>query len=174
MLIGTAAVYHVRSQLNLLYLLNLHFQTDFFHIGGDLPGIHGIALGIAEGIAVVLADGLDLFRQINLHPGVVDGIHHRGRAANGHGIVVQYRVLRVIDIILGAVASPLDLNRDLRYPSVVHVHINGAGILVSLGKGAGRYVAGEGNGITQGDVLSRLLQPGQVYLRRQFAGIQLA
>ena len=105
---------------------------------------------------------------------MVDGIHHCRRAADGNGVVVQHRVFRIVNVILGTVASPLDDHGHLRHPAIVHIGENRAGILGAYRKGGSGHVAGIGNGIAQGDPLPGLGDLGKIHLGRQLAGIQLA
>ena len=140
---------------------------NLFHIGGDLRRVHGVALFIAEGIAVALADGLRLIRQVHLDHRLPDFIGDGGGADDVHRGIVQLNVFRVVQIILRPGAVILHHHRHILHPAVFHVYVK-----IALGqhvKGILRHVTGIGNGVPEVDLLPRIGDGGQIGLHGNVA-----
>ena len=144
---------------------------DLFHIGGDLRRVHGVALLVAESVAVAFADGFHLICQIHLDYRLPDFVGDGGGADDVHRGIVQLDVFRVVQIILRPGAVILHHHRHILHPAVFHIYIK-----VALGQrleGILRHVSGVGNGVAQIDLLPRLGDRGQVGLDRNIVLVDL-
>ena len=112
------------------------------HIGGNEGGIHRIAIPIAKGIAVILADGLLLFAQIHLNDRLFDLIGHGGRAGHRYAGVVQHPVFPVGHKAVGTGAHPEDLHRHFLGAAGLHIDIDIGRVAAFRAQGIGSHIPG--------------------------------
>ena len=135
-------------------------------------GIHRFPLLIAEAVAVVVAEGNVLARQIHIDDGLGDLIDHRFRAGHRDGVIVQDLIFLIYDKVLAQFAHIADVHGNFLLDFPFYLDGNGAGITAFFLKCACRHIAGIGNAVSEMGG-SGLVNLGQIHHNRNVGGVDL-